>query len=175
MTTTAELDGLIEELTVDAYNDEEQLSGFLVGAEEPLIREEQATIAGAAVEVLGVDFGPDANAGRTRRGYVEPTEAAWSLLEAAVEPWVEDIARRASLGVLDAARRLGLGIFEALERIGQHTRNDDLLISWAPDFADETVDRVTQVLVEPASFSPTKSRRVEPSPTTRCRDFLAHC
>src|SRR5919106_4883313 len=39
-----------------------------------------------------------ANAGRTRYGYVEPTEAAWSLLEAAVEPWLEDIARRARLG-----------------------------------------------------------------------------
>ena len=34
MTTTAELDALIEELTVDAYGDEEQLGGFLVGAEE---------------------------------------------------------------------------------------------------------------------------------------------
>lgn len=89
-----------------------------------------------------------ANAGRTRHGYVEPTEAAWSLLEAAVEPWVEDIARRASLGLLDAARRLGLGIFEALERVGQHTRNDDLLISWAPDFADDTADRVSQVLAD---------------------------
>jgi len=28
-----------------------------------------------------------AHAGRTRNGYVEPTEAAWSLLERAVEPW----------------------------------------------------------------------------------------
>jgi hypothetical protein len=37
MTTAAELDALIEELTVDAYNDEEQLSGFLVGAEEALV------------------------------------------------------------------------------------------------------------------------------------------
>jgi hypothetical protein len=44
--TAAELDALIEELTVDAYNDEEQLSGFLVGAEEALVRGEQPTIAG---------------------------------------------------------------------------------------------------------------------------------
>jgi hypothetical protein len=32
MTTAAELDALIEELTVDAFNDEEQLSGFLSSA-----------------------------------------------------------------------------------------------------------------------------------------------
>lgn len=36
MTTAArlsELDALIDDLTIDAYGDEEQLSGFLVGAE----------------------------------------------------------------------------------------------------------------------------------------------
>jgi hypothetical protein len=67
MTTAAELDALIEELTVDAHNDEEQLSGFLVGAEEALVRGEQATIAGAAVEVISVDCGPDARTGLTAR------------------------------------------------------------------------------------------------------------
>jgi hypothetical protein len=40
MTTTAQLDALIDELTVDAYGDEEQLSGFLTGAEEALRRGE---------------------------------------------------------------------------------------------------------------------------------------
>lgn len=39
-----------------------------------------------------------ARAGRTRYGYVEPTEAAWSLLEAAVEPWLEDITRGQASG-----------------------------------------------------------------------------
>jgi len=32
----SELDALIDDLTVDAYNDEEQLAGFLVGADEAL-------------------------------------------------------------------------------------------------------------------------------------------
>jgi hypothetical protein len=95
-----------------------------------------------------------ANAGRTRYGYVEPTEAAWSLLEAAVESWLEDLTRRARLGLLDATRRLGLGIFEALKRVDQHTSNDDLLISWAPDFADEAADHVTQVLADAGIATP---------------------
>jgi hypothetical protein len=89
-----------------------------------------------------------AHAGRTRYGYVEPTEAAWSLLEAAVAPWVEDIERRASLGLLDAARHVGLAILEGLQRTEQHVRNDDLLVSWAPDFAGETADHVGQVLAD---------------------------
>jgi hypothetical protein len=67
MTTAAELDALIEELTVDAYGDEEQLSGFLVGAEEALVRGEQAMIVGVAVEVVSVDCGPDARTGLTAR------------------------------------------------------------------------------------------------------------
>ncbi len=58
MTTAAELDALIEELTVDAYGDEEQLSSFLGGAEEALVRGEHATIAGTPVEVTCVDCGP---------------------------------------------------------------------------------------------------------------------
>lgn len=89
-----------------------------------------------------------ANAGRTRHGYVEPTEAAWLLLEAAVEPWLEDITRRAHLGLADAARSVGLGILEALQRIEGDLRNDDLLVSWAPDFASETADQVAQVLAD---------------------------
>lgn len=65
-------------------------------------------------------------------GYVEPTEAAWSLLEGAVEPWLEDITRRASLGLIEAARGLGLGILQALKSAERHIRDDDLLVSRAP-------------------------------------------
>jgi hypothetical protein len=35
--STADLDALIEELTVDCYNDEEQLTGLLTGAEKALV------------------------------------------------------------------------------------------------------------------------------------------
>jgi hypothetical protein len=87
-----------------------------------------------------------ANAGRTRYGYVEPTEAAWSLLEAAVEPWLEDITLAGEPGITEAARRLGLGTLRALQSVERHIRNDDLLVSWAPDFPDETADRVVELL-----------------------------
>lgn len=87
-----------------------------------------------------------AHSGRTRYGYVEPTEAAWSLLEAAVEPWLEDITRRAGVGLAEAARQLAFGSFEALRRLDGHIRNDDRLISWAPDFCSETADRILRLL-----------------------------
>lgn len=63
----SELDALIDDLTVDAYGDEEQLSGFLVGAEEALGRGERARIVGVEVEVIAVDAGPDARTGLTAR------------------------------------------------------------------------------------------------------------
>lgn len=89
-----------------------------------------------------------AHAGRTRHGYVEPTEAAWLLLEQAVDPWLDDITRRASLGLADAARRLGLGILSALQGVGEYARDDELLLSWAPDFPGETADHVRRVLAD---------------------------
>lgn len=61
------LDALIEELTIDADNDEQQLGGFLVGAEEALVRGERATIVGATVELINVECGPDARTGLTAR------------------------------------------------------------------------------------------------------------
>lgn len=65
MTTAAQLDALIDELTVDAHDDEEQLSGFLAGAEEALRRGEPAQIVGVDVEVVEVDAGPDVRTGLT--------------------------------------------------------------------------------------------------------------
>jgi hypothetical protein len=38
----SELDALIDDLAVDAYGDEEQLAGFLIGADEALQRSEPA-------------------------------------------------------------------------------------------------------------------------------------
>jgi hypothetical protein len=67
MTTTARLDALIDELTIDAYGDDEQLTGFLTGAEEALRRGEPAQVVGIDVEVLAVDAGPDVRIGLTAR------------------------------------------------------------------------------------------------------------
>jgi len=70
MTTAArlsELDALVEELTVDAHDDEEQLSGFLVGAEEAFEDGESVRLVGVQVQLIAVDQGPDARTGLTAR------------------------------------------------------------------------------------------------------------
>jgi hypothetical protein len=96
--------------------------------------------------LLALDQDDLANrAGRTRYGYVEPTEAAWQLLEGALEPWLDDIARRATLGLPDAALDLAIGTLAGLHSVDGCT-NDERLLSWAPDFASEASGSVVRAL-----------------------------
>jgi hypothetical protein len=63
VTSPAALDALIDEITVDAYNDAEQEAGFLIAATDALACGEIARLAGREVELLAVDHGPDVRAG----------------------------------------------------------------------------------------------------------------
>jgi hypothetical protein len=63
--STSELDALIDELTMDCYGDEEQLTGLLTGAEEALVVGEIATIAGAEIRIMAVDVPSDMRRGLT--------------------------------------------------------------------------------------------------------------
>jgi hypothetical protein len=111
-----------------------------------LARVEVANVADAVADaLLGLDQEElSRHAGRTRYGYVEPTEAAWWLLEAALQPWLDDIARRAGLGFRAPAGQIGLGVLAGLRQADDGGGNDERLLSWAPDFtyeAGETVRR----------------------------------
>jgi hypothetical protein len=79
--SSAELDAVIEELTVDAYGDEEQLTGLLTGAEDALQAPEQASIVGVPVNVVKVDMGPDVRRGLTAICERESTRHEVSLAD----------------------------------------------------------------------------------------------
>ena len=53
--TAAELDELIEQATVDCYNDSEQVTGLFTLLEEHLITPFHTTVLGVPVTVTGVD------------------------------------------------------------------------------------------------------------------------
>jgi len=110
---------------------------------------DRAGVSDAVVEVLTAldQEALGTRAGRTRYGYVEPTEAAWALLEEALQPWIEDIRRLSRIGLAQAARETGLGILGGLHRL-EHARDDDLLLSWAPDFPAETAFGVLRALAD---------------------------
>lgn len=74
-------------------------------------------------------------AGSHSWGYVEPSEAATQLLEEAIEDLVEDMKRKAELGLLPAAQAVCAGIVVGLYQ-ARDTQSDGAL-GWDPDFPGE--------------------------------------
>jgi hypothetical protein len=89
----------------------------------------------------------NARAGRQRWGYVEPTEAAWELLDESVEPYGREIERLDGLGMTVAAVETALGVVTGLYRC-RGCDDSDLLLSWAPDFPAEAAGDVIDALVK---------------------------
>ncbi len=81
-------------------------------------------------------------AGRQRWGYVEPTEAAWELLDESVDTYGREIERLRALGMTGAAIETALGVVAGLYRCRGCDDNDSLL-PWAPDFPVEAAGNVT--------------------------------
>lgn len=82
--------------------------------------------------------------GRVRgRGYVHETEAAWELLGEAAEPFLDDIRRRANLGLVDAATVVTTGIVAGLYRC--RAPEDGTVVAYAgPDALSELADDALQ-------------------------------
>jgi hypothetical protein len=88
----------------------------------------------AAVDMLDLDDLND-RAGSHAHGYVEPTEAAWELVEEAVTPSIEDIRRRAEAGEHAAALNACAGVVLGLYRL--RNKSGDEFLQWAVDSPDE--------------------------------------
>ena len=74
-------------------------------------------------------------AGRHEFGYIDPSEAAWEVLQEAVDPALEDMRRLAALGMETEALETCKGIVLGLYRVRKET--DDGLLAWVPDFPAE--------------------------------------
>ena len=116
---------------------------------------------GAAV--LQFDYDDlNARAGRHSWGYVEPVEAAWELLEEAVEPFVDDMKRYLEIGLEEQAKLFCQGILLGLYRVRDGAGND--ILNWAPDFAAEEAGFVLDVW--------SKSGQTEQGGRQLSRDFV---
>ena len=77
---------------------------------------------------------------RPGRGYVHPAEAADEILDEALQPFLDDLHRRAGLGMRSAAAELAAGIMLGL----YHCRhgNSETLLEHCPDYAAERASGV---------------------------------
>jgi hypothetical protein len=79
-------------------------------------------------------------AGKHSWGYVEPGEAAIELMDESIQDLVDDMKRKAELGLLPEARVVCAGIVQGLYRA--RGTNSDGALGWAPDFPGEHADYV---------------------------------
>jgi hypothetical protein len=82
-----------------------------------------------------------ARAGRVRGGYVHETDAAWQLVEEAIEPFVADVRRRAGIGLLDATGSVAAGILAGLYAV-RDPEGGSVLAYAGPDAPGELADEV---------------------------------
>ena len=95
--------------------------------------------------VSALDFDDlNARAGHHGQGYVEPDEAAWEILEEAVEPFTVDIMRRIALGLEADALEICKGTVLGLYRVG-HSGGGPVA-EWAPDFPAEAAGNAIDAL-----------------------------
>ena len=101
-------------------------------------------------------------AGSHSWGYVEPSEAANELLEESIEDLVEDMKRKAELGLAPAAEVICSGIVCGLYQ-ARKTESDGAL-GWDPDFPAERAGYTVEELIRacpPAARQATLERLVE--------------
>lgn len=83
-------------------------------------------------------------AGRHRGGYVEPTQAAWDLVEDAFEPFLVELRRLVELGHLDAAAATARGAIEGLDRLGEPA--EGTVLAWSgEDTPEHLADEVRHI------------------------------
>lgn len=86
-------------------------------------------------------------AGRVRgRGYVEVNEAASEILEELLQPEIDDLSRRAALGLDNAACQLALGLLRGLANCREDVEDGTVLAYAGPDVTDDLAWSVRDAL-----------------------------
>ncbi len=96
-------------------------------------------------EVLALDIDDlGARAGCKSWGYVEPTEAAWEMLDEAIDPFLNEMSRQIELGFQASAVATCQGIVLGLYRC--RGKSSDQILGWAEDFPAETAGHAAATL-----------------------------
>lgn len=69
--------------------------------------------------------------GRTRHGYVEPTEMAWQMLEEALEPFLTELKKYQNLSMHTEAKNYCMGILKGIRQFEKESKSQ--YKDWAVD------------------------------------------
>lgn len=110
--------------------------------------------------ILGLDLDDlDGRAGRHSWGYVEPTEAAWEILQETIEPFMKDLMRHVDLGFEASAVATCEGIVRGLYRLRR--KDADGILGYAEDFPVEAAGDAVSALAKKSAAQ--HRRRWKPS------------
>ena len=80
--------------------------------------------------------------GRTRYGYVEPSEAAWEMFGEAVNPFIDEMKKAQKRALPAAAKAHCIGIIRGLWKFEEEATTD--FADWVEDAPGEYVDAVVK-------------------------------
>lgn len=109
---------------------------LLTGADRSAVADDvEDALQGLDIEELNTRAGYQPG-----RGYVHPAEAADETLDEALQPFLDDLQRRAGLGMRSSAVELAAGILLGLYNCRQG--NSETLLEYSPDYAAERASGV---------------------------------
>jgi len=79
--------------------------------------------------------------GRTRDGYVDPSEESWEMFDEALEPFIRDQERFKNLGQIQKAKNYGMGILQGIYHFKHESKSE--FKDWA---SDAPLDRFVDIL-----------------------------
>jgi hypothetical protein len=122
-------------------------------------------------EIRGLDYEDlNSRAGSHEWGYVEPSEAAWEILEETVEPVLDDMKRHLELELETEALKICMGMVLGLYRLSEREGGD--VLGWAPDFPAEAAGNSLAVFYAGADDPKSRDVRRKTRPPLS-QDFLS--
>lgn len=80
--------------------------------------------------------------GRTRDGYIDPSDRAWEMLDEVLEPYREEMLEYLRRGMPDESRIYALGILLGIRKF--QNNSGSALLEEVPDYGDDTLELVRE-------------------------------